>query len=184
METARIRRAKVLLPSEDEAPVDSWPYPNPLEEERVANTDFRSVDLSSHRLVDVTVDRCRFRTSRLMGVSLVRVSLRDVVFEGCQFDYATRAQVRAAGDVAFVGCSFKEAAFEGCDLREAVFDDCAFGVDLQGTSLAGADLRGSDLSGVSRLASLRGAEVTAVQLRQLSEAMVRDLDLTVAEVPL
>jgi uncharacterized protein YjbI with pentapeptide repeats len=184
METARIRSANVLLPSDDEAPMASWPHPNPLEEERVANTDFRSVDLSSHRLVDVTFDRCRFRASRLMGVSLVRVSLRDVVFEGCQFDYVTWAQVRAVSDVAFVGCSFKEAAFEGCDLRKAVFDDCAFGVDLRDTSLAGADLRGSDLSGLSGLASLRGAKVTEMQLRQLSEVMVRDLDLTVAEVPL
>ncbi|WP_150240655.1 pentapeptide repeat-containing protein [Nocardiopsis quinghaiensis] len=184
METARIRGAKVLLPSDDEAPVASWPHPNPLEEERVANTDFRSVDLSSHRLVDVRLDRCRFRTSRLMGTSLVRVSLRDVVFEGCQFDYATWAQVRTVSDVAFVGCSFKEAEFEGCDLREAVFDDCTFGVDLRGTSLTGADLRESDLSGLSGLASLRGAKVTAMQLRQLSEVMVRDLNLTVAEAPL
>ncbi|WP_433700795.1 pentapeptide repeat-containing protein [Nocardiopsis sp. CA-288880] len=184
METARVRGAKVLLPSDDEAPVASWTYPNPLEEERVANTDFRSVDLSSHRLVDVTVDRCRFRASRLMGVSLVRVSLRDVVFEGCQFDYATWTRVRVVSDVAFVGCSFKETVFEGCDLRDAVFDDCAFGVDLQGTSLVGADLRGCDLSGLSGLASLRGAEVSAMQLRQLSEVMVRDLDLTVSEVPL
>lgn len=184
METARIRGANVLLPSDDEAPVTSWPHPNPLEEERVANTDFRSVDLSSHRLVDVTIDRCRFRTSRLMGVSLVRVSLRDVVFEGCQFDYATWIQVRALSDVAFVGCFFKEAAFEGCDLREAVFDDCAFGVALQGSSLTGADLRESDLAGLSGLASLRGAKVTAMQLRQLSEVMVSDLGLTVVEVPL
>lgn len=184
METTRIRGANVLLPSDDETPVASWPHPNPLEEERVANADFRSVDLSSHRLVDVTIDRCRFRTSRLMGVSLVRVSLRDVLFEGCQFDYATWAQVRVVGDVAFVGCSFREAAFEGCDLRKAVFDDCAFGVDLQDTSLAGADLRESDLSGLSGLSSLRGAKVTAMQLRQLNEVMVRDLDLTVAEAPL
>ncbi|MBB6120558.1 pentapeptide repeat-containing protein [Nocardiopsis algeriensis] len=84
-----------------------------MEEERAANTDFRSVELSSQRLVDVVLDRCRFRGARLTGVSLVRVSLWDVPFEGCQFDYATWAQVRAMGDVAFAGCSFAEAVFEG-----------------------------------------------------------------------
>ncbi|MEU1899156.1 hypothetical protein ABZ512_12305 [Nocardiopsis dassonvillei] len=40
------------------------------------------------------------------------------------------------------------------------------------------------MSGLSGLSSLYGAKVTAMRLRQLSEVMVRDLDLTVAEGPL
>ena len=50
--------------------------------------------------------------------------------------------------------------------------------------MSGADLRGSDLSNLSGLASLHGAQVTEIQLRQLSEVMIRDLDLTIAEIPL
>ena len=86
--------------------------------------------------------------------------------------------------MAFVGCSFKEAEIIGSDLRDAVFDDCAFAADIKNTKMSGADLRGSDLSNLSGLASLHGAKVTEIQLRQLSEVMIRDLDLTIAEIPL
>ena len=184
MQTAEIRGAKVLLPSDDEPAVRVWPYPDPLEEEKVANTHFASLDLTSHRLVDVNLNRCRFTGSRLMGVSLARVSMSDVLFEGCQFDYATWEQVKVTGDVAFVGCSFKEAEIIGSDLRGAVFDDCAFAADIKSTKMSGADLRGSDLSGLSGLASFHGAQVTELQLRQLSEVMIRDLDLTITALPL
>ena len=115
---------------------------------------------------------------------MARVSMSDVLFEGCQFDYATWEQVKVTGDVAFVGCSFKEAEIIGSDLRGAVFDDCAFAADIKSTKMSGADLRGSDLSGLSGLASLYGAQVTELQLRQLSEVMIRDLDLTITELPL
>ena len=174
----------MLLPSDDEPTVRAWPYSNPLEEEKVANIHFASLDLTSHRLVDTTLNRCRFTGSRLMGVSLARVSMTDVLFEGCQFDYASWEQVKVTGDVAFVGCSFKEAEIIGSDLRDAVFDDCAFAADIKSTKMVGADLRGSDLSNLSGLASLQGAKVTEIQLRQLSEVMIRDLDLTIAEIPL
>lgn len=184
MQTAQIRGAKVLLPSDDDPAVRAWPYPNPLEEEKVANAHFTSIDLTSHRLVDVALNRCRFTGSRLMGVSLARVSMTDVLFEGCQFDYTTWQQVKVTGDVAFVGCSFKEVEIIGSDLRDAVFDDCAFGADIKNTKMSGADLRGSDLLNLSGLASLHGAKVTQIQLRQLSEVMIRDLDLTIAEIPL
>ncbi|WP_306368611.1 pentapeptide repeat-containing protein [Nocardiopsis sp. CC223A] len=184
MDTAEIRGATVLLPSDDEPPARTWPHPNPLEEEKVTNTHFASVDLGSSRLVDVAVNRCRFTASWLMGVSLVRVTLTDVLFEGCQFDYSTWERVKVAGDVAFVGCSFKEAELIGSDLRGAVFDDCTLGSRFDDTRMTGADLRGSDLSGLTGLASLRGAQVTEMQLRQLNEVMVRDLALTVAEIPM
>ncbi|MFE1166228.1 pentapeptide repeat-containing protein [Nocardiopsis sp. NPDC058789] len=184
MQTAEIRGAKVLLPSDDEPEVRAWPYLSPVEEEKVANTHFASLDLTSHRLVDITLNRCRFTGSRLMAVSLARVSMTDVLFEDCQFDYSTWEQVKVTGDVAFVGCSFKETEIIGSDLRDAVFDDCTFAVDIKNTKMSGADLRGSDLSNLSGLASLHGAKVTEVQLRQLSEVMIRDLNLTIAELPL
>ncbi len=184
MQTAEIRGAKVLLPSDDELAVRAWPYPNPLEEEKVANTHFTSLDLASYRLVDTTLNRCRFTGSRLMGTSLTRVTMTDVLFEGCQFDYTTWQQVKATSDVAFVDCSFKEAEIIGSDLRDVVFDDCAFATDIKNTKMSGTDLRGSDLLNLSGLASLHGVKVTDIQLRQLSEVMIRDLDLTIAEIPL
>ncbi|RCV52546.1 pentapeptide repeat-containing protein [Marinitenerispora sediminis] len=184
METAESRGARVLLPSDDEPPVTSWPYPSPLQDEKVGNVGFTGVDLASQRLENVTLTRCRFTNSRLMGVSMVRVTLKDVLFENCTFDYAIWEHVTAAGGVAFVGCSFKETIFEGGDLRGTVFDDCALGAEFQRTTMSGADLRGSDLDAVSGLSSLRGVTVTEAQLRQLSEVMIRDFDLTVAELPL
>ncbi|WP_304451771.1 pentapeptide repeat-containing protein [Nocardiopsis sp. YSL2] len=182
METATIRGAKVLLPSEDDAPVTSWPFASPSADEKVANIDFRGVDLGSHRLVDISLERCRFTGSRLMGVSMTRTSLKDVLFEGCRFDYSTWDQVKVNGAVAFVNCSFRETGIARSDLRGAVFDECAFGPEITSTKMSGTDLRGSDLSGLSGLPSLVGAQVTETQLRQLTEAMVRDLKLAVAEI--
>ncbi|WP_067606839.1 pentapeptide repeat-containing protein [Nocardiopsis listeri] len=184
METTQIRGAKVLLPSDDEPAVRVWPYPSEPEEERIVNVHFSSVDLTSHRLTGVTFSRCRFTASRLMGVSLSYVTMTDVLFEGCQFDYASWEQVKVTGDVAFVDCSFKETGIVQSDLRGAVFDDCAFGAEIESTKMSGTDLRGSDLSGFSGLASLHKAKVTEFQIRQLSVAMIRDLDLTVTELPL
>ncbi|MFC9937779.1 pentapeptide repeat-containing protein [Nocardiopsis alba] len=83
-----------------------------------------------------------------------------------------------------MGCSFKEAEIIGSDLRGAVFDDCTFAADIKSTKMSSVDLRGSDLSGLSGLAPLHGTQVTELQLRQLSEVMIRDLDLTITELPL
>lgn len=174
----------MLLPSDDEPAVRVWPYPSEPEEERIVNVHFSSVDLTSHRLTGVTFSRCRFTASRLMGVSLSYVTMTDVLFEGCQFDYASWEQVKVTGDVAFVDCSFKETGIVQSDLRGAVFDDCAFGAEIESTKMSGTDLRGSDLSGFSGLASLHKAKVTEFQIRQLSVAMIHDLDLTVTELPL
>ncbi|PSK96874.1 uncharacterized protein YjbI with pentapeptide repeats [Murinocardiopsis flavida] len=181
MDTHEVRGVKVLLPSDDEPPVSSWPFPAPLEQERVTNTDFHNVDLSSHRLTDVTLNRCRFVGSRLMGVVLTRVTMADVLFQGCQFDYAMWENVRLTGDVAFIDCSFRETAIATSDLKNAVFDNCTLAAEITSTTMTGTDIRGSDLSGLSGLTSLSGANVAESQLRSLIEVMVRDLNLTVAE---
>ncbi|WP_017584790.1 pentapeptide repeat-containing protein [Nocardiopsis ganjiahuensis] len=58
------------------------------------------------------------------------------------------------------------------------------GADTKNTKMSGTDLRGSDLSNLTGPASLHGAKVTEIQLRQLSEVMIRDVDFTIAESPL
>lgn len=133
METVEVRGARVLLPSDEGDPATSWPYPSPLVGETVSNMEFRSVDMASKGLADVTISRCRFTESQLIGVAMRAVTLKDVIFEGCQFGYAMWERVRAAADVAFVDCSFRDAAFRNCDLRGAVFADCVLGADLGST---------------------------------------------------
>ncbi|MFE9244693.1 hypothetical protein [Nocardiopsis sp. NPDC006938] len=58
------------------------------------------------------------------------------------------------------------------------------GPGLGGTASSRTEIIGSDLSNLSGLASQHGAKVTEIQLRQLSVVMIRDLDLTIAEIPL
>ncbi|WP_243742459.1 pentapeptide repeat-containing protein [Actinorugispora endophytica] len=158
-----------------------WPFADLLEREKVGNTGFRDVDLSSHRWTGVTLNRCRFVGARLTGLAVSGASLSDVLFEDCTFDYAVLDGVRVTGDVAFVNCSFRESVFSGSDLGGAVFDGCALGAEFDTSRMRDADLRGSDLSGLSGLASLKGATVAEAQLRQLLDVMVGELRLTVAE---
>ncbi|WP_246335026.1 radical SAM protein [Spinactinospora alkalitolerans] len=170
-------------PSEDEDAVTAWPFGSPLEREKVSNTEFRGVDLSSHRWKDITVTRCRFSNARFMGLALAGASLSDVLFENCQFDFAVLDRLKVAGDVAFIGCSFKEAAFSNSDLSRAVFDDCTLsGAEFDSTRMQDADLRASNLSGISGLSSLKGVQVTEAQLADLFQALASELELKVTDI--
>lgn len=183
MESKQVRGTRVLLPSDDNAAVTIWPYPSTIEEEKVTNAEFRNVDLSSHRWNGVTVSRARFVDCRMMGIRISDVSFSDVLFEGCQLDYADFSRVRAKGSVTFVNCKLKESAFEDSDLSGIVFADCLLqDAEFSSAKMAGTDLRGSDLSGVKGLLSLKGVEVTSEQLTTLFESLTRELDLKVSEL--
>lgn len=183
MEIKAVRGTKVLLPSEDETPVTSWSYGTPLKGEEITNMEFRGVDLSSHRWEKVTLSRVAFYDSRVMGISLEESTLNDVLFEGCQFDYATLTRVRFKGSVAFVNCRFREAVLIGGDWGPVVFEDCSLvGVELDSVKMKGTDIRGCEVSGITGVFFLRGAQVSPGQLPELFDSFAKDLELTVSEV--
>lgn len=183
METKEVRGAKVLLPSGDETPVSSWPFGTPLEGEKITNAEFRGVDLSSHRWEKAELSRVVFADSRMMGLTTEDVTLSDVLFQGCQFDYATLSRLRVKGSVAFVNCRFREAIFTGGDLGSTVFDDCSLsGVEFDSVKMTGTDIRECEVSGISGVSSLKGAYVAPNQLPELFDAFAKDLGLKVSEV--
>lgn len=182
METKAVRGTKVLLPSEDETPVTSWSYGTPLEGEDITNTEFRGVDLSSHRWEKVTLSRVAFYDSRMMGFTSEEATLNDVLFEGCQFDYAALARIRIKGSVIFVDCRFREAVFIGGDWGPVVFEGCSLaGVELDSVKMKGTDIRGCEVPGITGVSSLKGAQVSPGQLPELFDSFAKDLELNVSE---
>jgi uncharacterized protein YjbI with pentapeptide repeats len=178
METKQVRGVKVLLPSQDEAVATSWPHAETLGREKLSNTRFESVDLSSHRWTDVSVSRCRFVGCRMMGFTVTGGTFADVLFERCRIDYAVFSRVKATGSVAFVDCTFTDAEFSGGDLSGTVFAGCDLrGAAFEAVKLVGADLRGSEVSGLSGVGSLKGAEMTEGQLTDLFMSLAAELEL-------
>jgi uncharacterized protein YjbI with pentapeptide repeats len=182
MQTKEVRGAKILLPSEDEPPVSFWPFGTPLEDEKINNTEFRGVDLSTHRWEKVILSRVVFTGSRMMGHTVEDLTLSDVLFEGCQFDYAVFNKLRVKESVAFINCRFREAVFSGGDIGGAVFDDCAFqGTEFDSVRMKNTDIRGSEISGISGIVSLKGAKVSEAQLPNLFDSFAEELELKVSE---
>ncbi|WP_405979050.1 pentapeptide repeat-containing protein [Streptomyces sp. NBC_00158] len=139
-------------------------------------------DLGSARWSDSKLTRVLVRECKLMGAALERLVLDNVLFEGCRFDYATFERVRATGPVAFVGCSFTEAAFTDCDFSGAVFTDCTLRLTEFGVGrYRDTDLRGNDLSAVRGVANLSKVRIGPGQEAELAEALVNDLDVSIGD---
>jgi len=141
---------------------------------------FERVDLSAARLTGVTIERCHFVGCTLNFANIAETTFDNVLFENCRLNNATFTEVRTTGPTAFVGSvlvnavvrdsSLRQIALQGCRLRQITFDDA---------DLRGADLRGNRIAEIIGLASLRGAVIEAAQLADLTDAIIRDLEVEV-----
>ncbi|MFE2128650.1 pentapeptide repeat-containing protein [Streptomyces amritsarensis] len=139
-------------------------------------------DLGPARWSDSKFTRVHVQDSKLMGAALDGLVLDDVLFEKCRFDYATFENLRAAGPVVFVGCTFAEAAFTSCDLTDVMFSDCTLTLTEFGTGrYRGTDLRGNDLRTVRGITNLAKIRIDHDQQIQLAEALVNELDITLGD---
>ncbi|MFJ8162347.1 pentapeptide repeat-containing protein [Streptomyces sp. NPDC096136] len=139
-------------------------------------------DLGTARWTESKLTRVHIRDCRLMGAALDGLVLDDVLFENCRFDYATFEKVRATGPVAFTGCAFTEATFTDCDLTDAVFSECTLRLTEFGAGrYRDLDLRGNDLSRIRGVANLSKILINPAQQADLAEALVADLDITLAD---
>jgi uncharacterized protein YjbI with pentapeptide repeats len=139
-----------------------------------------NADLSSTVFDDVTMDRCILRGCSLVGARLASVTMKNVIFENCRLDYATLNGVRATGPTAFLGCSFTNTTLTACVLPGVVINDCKLaGTELDGCDLRRADLTGNNLSGIDGATSLRAAVISQSQVPGLTEAIIRELKITI-----
>ncbi|REE97680.1 pentapeptide repeat-containing protein [Thermomonospora umbrina] len=153
-----------------------------IERARITNTTLDGCDLASSRWTDVKLDRCVLRGCRLTGVQAHRITLSEVIFERCRLDYAFLSGLHASGATAFLDCVLREATIENSRLDGVVIADGSLaGLELVDTRLHGADLRGCDLQGISGLTSLTGCAVTGEQVGALTEAMLTELRIQVAD---
>jgi uncharacterized protein YjbI with pentapeptide repeats len=141
---------------------------------------FERVDLSSMRMMGVTIERCEFIGCRLTGLQLVQSALKNVVFDTCRLDYANFTEVRTTGPVGLANCNLTNGVLARCDLTRAALTACRLTeVELHDCDLRGTDLRGNDLTALIGLQSLRGATVAEEQLNALVTIAVRELELDV-----
>ncbi|MDX6744141.1 pentapeptide repeat-containing protein [Actinocorallia sp. A-T 12471] len=151
-----------------------------LEQARLSNTTFDDCDFASARLTDTKIDRCVFTGCRLMGVNARRLTLIDVVFERCRFDYATLTELTATGPLAFVDCMLRETTIAESKLEGVVFADCPMpGTGIARTKLRGADLRGSQISGLAGATQLAGTTLDPAQIPQLTHALLAELHINI-----
>jgi uncharacterized protein YjbI with pentapeptide repeats len=201
MQFRAVRDTKVTLPGEepdDLEPLDRLPREGESITERVISADawvrgnltgltlrrswLTGADLSSATFANATLDRCVLTGCSLVGATFDRVSAKDVVFDNCRLDYATFARFKTAGPVAFVGCSLTETEFSASALTAAVFDNCKLaGVTFDSCDLRGADLRGNDIAGLTAATGLRGVVLAEWQLPALTEVLVSELSIKLAE---
>lgn len=66
---------------------------------RLNSVEFIGCELSSLQWRDSKLSRVVFRDCKIMGGMLAGLSIEDVVFEKCRFDYGTFEKVRATGPV-------------------------------------------------------------------------------------
>ncbi|WP_157166448.1 pentapeptide repeat-containing protein [Streptomyces typhae] len=153
-----------------------------LEKLRVDSVEFIGCDLPSLWWSDSKISRAAFRDCRFMGATLEDITLDNVLFEDCKFDYSSLARVRATGPVIFSGCSLRETTFIAADLGAVLIDDCDLRLtEFEGGQCRGLDLRGNDLSGLRGLASLKQVVIGRSQTLQLAEALTAELDVTFGE---
>lgn len=197
--TRTVRDTRVALPSDEPAdlePVDRIPAPGNRVTDRTLGGDrwarasltdtlisrcwFTGADLAASAFTEVTLDRCVLSGCTLMGAHWQNVTLRDVIFEDCRLDYATITGLSTTGPAAFVRCSFTETTITDSRLTAGVFDHCRLDeLDLQRCDLTGADLRGNDLHALTTVTGLHGVRLDAEQLPALTEALVRELAITI-----
>jgi uncharacterized protein YjbI with pentapeptide repeats len=145
---------------------------------RLSGCVFTGVDFSSSCWEKARIDQCMFTGCKFAGADLAFLSARDVIFEGCRFGYALIRDFHAAGSVAFLNCSLREAAVETSRLKETIFGGCALGAtQFASCDLHGADFRGTDLEAVRGLDSFRGVTITPSQIPELTVALLRDFEL-------
>lgn len=204
VDTRKIRDLVILLPGdepEDLDAVDSIPADKSIVAGQVVERDvwtrtkltgctitrswLINADLSTIDYSEIAFDRCVFRDCSLMGARLSESTLKNVIFENCRFDYATLTTVRATGPVVFLGCSLTETMFDRCKLGTAVFDGCKLSAPIfKSCDLRGADLRGNDLSKVIGVTtSLHGSVISEDQFVAFTEAVTRELELTIKDKP-
>lgn len=199
MDTRTLRQLDVLLPGEEPGELDlaeELPRDGSTVTERLITGDvwsraqlarvtvtrswFIDADLSSAEFDSVTLDRCALKGCTLVGTHWAGATFKNVLLENCRLDYATFTELRTAAGVALIGCSMVETAFDRGRLNALALDGCRLtSTRFHACDLRGADLRGNDLSTLGEIMSLRGAIIADTQLPALTEALVKDLELTV-----
>lgn len=146
---------------------------------RLNGIEFLGCELSSLHWRDSKLSRVVFRDCKIMGGMLAGLSIEDVVFEKCRFDYSTFEKVRATGPVVFSECSLDEATFTDCDLTRAVINNSSLRSTAFGAGrYVGLDLRGSDLSRIAGAAHLNKVLITTAQADELTRALMSALEVS------
>lgn len=154
-----------------------------MEQSQLHSVELISCTLAALRCTGSKLSRVVFRECTLMGATFEDCTVDNVIFEGCRLDYATFCRIRATGPLVLTRCSLVEAELAGNDLAsETAVDRCT----LRRTAFSpgnyrGTDLRGSDLATVVGAGNLTGALISPDQEHQLAQALLADLDLTVAD---
>lgn len=149
---------------------------------RIDSVELSHCDLSSLRWTESKISRAVFTDCKLMGALIGDLTLDNVLFENCKFDYSSFERMRATGPVIFSKCSLRETTFTATDLAGGLFDGC----DLRLTEFGGGkyrdcDLRGNDLSQVRGVSALKQIVIDRHQTLQLAEALADELDITFGE---
>ena len=97
------------------------------------------------RIKGIRIEDCDFRRSRFKGLSVIdsvigntcfraasfEATIRDTVFEDCDFCSCTFWERDTFRDVTFRRCQFKYVSFRGMDLSDVTFENCDFeGADI------------------------------------------------------
>jgi uncharacterized protein YjbI with pentapeptide repeats len=141
---------------------------------------FERIDFSRAKLTGLRLDRCHLLGCKLSRAHLTESTLDNVLFEECRLDATTLDDVQTAGPVGFAASVLVNAVIRDCRLNLATFDACRLrDVTLTSCDLRGADLRGNRLAGIRGVSSLRGVTIEPAQLADLTDAVMRDLDVVV-----
>ncbi|HCT77612.1 MAG TPA: hypothetical protein DGG94_19760 [Micromonosporaceae bacterium] len=202
VDTRKVRELAILLPGDepdDLDPIDGIPKDKTTVAGRLISGEawtrvkltgctitrcwLVNADLASIDFTEVTFDRCVFRGCSLIGAHLTESALKNVIFENCRLDYATFTTVRTTGPVAILGSSLTETVFDRCKLNALVVDSCKLNAPtFTACDMRGTDLRGNDLSKtIGVTTSLRGSILSEDQVIGFTEAVTRELELTIKE---
>jgi len=141
---------------------------------------FERIDFSRARLTGLRLDRCHLLGCKLTRAHLTESVLSNVLFEECRLDATTLDDVQTAGPAGFTACVLVNAVIRDCRFDVATFDGCRLReITLTSCDLRGADLRGNRLAGIRGITSLRGVVIEPAQLADLTDAVMRDLDVVV-----
>jgi uncharacterized protein YjbI with pentapeptide repeats len=146
----------------------------------LTDTAIRRGDLSNAVWSGVTVRRAEVTGCRAVGWRLYLDLAEDLLIEDCRWELGTLHLTRSRGPVVFRDCTFDGTAIRG-DLSSVVFDSCSLaGAEFGAAKASGCDLRTSRLTGARGLATLRGADITAVQAVELAGVLAAELGFRVS----